>query len=67
MAKRSYSTPWWLEDGTEICSVCHHLYIYETEYRCSECDGGVCSECVDMTSMSCLLCSDTHEHGVGAE
>jgi len=67
MAKRSYSKPWWLEDGTESCSVCHHLYLYETEYRCSECDGAVCPGCVELTLMICLPCSETDEHSVGAD
>jgi len=67
MVKRSFSRPWWLEDGTEICSVCHHLYLYETEYRCSECDGAVCTECVVVASVTCLPCDENYEHRVGAE
>ena len=67
MAKGSHSRPWWLEDGTEICSVCHHLYLYETEYRCSDCDGAVCSECIELTLMSCFPCAGNYEQRVGAD
>jgi hypothetical protein len=67
MAKRADSRPWWLEDGTEICSVCHHLYLYETEYRCSDCDGGVCAECIELTFMTCVPCAGTYEHRMGVE
>jgi hypothetical protein len=61
MARRQLSQPWWLEPGTEICSVCSHLYLFETEYRCIDCDGPVCSACIETTSMVCLPCADHTE------
>jgi hypothetical protein len=56
MAKRQISRPWWLESGSEICSVCSHVYLFETEYRCNDCDGPVCSGCIETTRMVCLPC-----------
>jgi hypothetical protein len=67
MAKRQLLKPWWLGDGTEICSVCHHLYLYETEYRCFDCDGGICLDCVELTRTVCLPCANNNEDSIEIE
>jgi len=36
---------WWQARGTETCSACAHSYHYEMEYRCVDCDRGVCALC----------------------
>lgn len=38
--------PWWLDDGTESCHGCSHLYVYQMEFRCVACDRGICCHCV---------------------
>jgi len=61
MPKSRHLTPWWLSPGTEICPVCHQLYLYETEYRCEDCDGPMCENCVAVSELSvtvCLPCFD---------
>ena len=60
MGKAKTSAPWWLESGTEICSICHQVYIYETEYRCLDCDAGVCPDCVkvETNSIICIPCAN---------
>jgi len=57
MAKLKLFQPWWLEVGTEACSVCDHLYVYETEHRCNECDAPTCSHCIEPSTSVCLPCS----------
>jgi len=47
---------WWLEPGTEICPSCDHFYLYETEYRCSDCDGPMCSDCVPERDTLTVVC-----------
>ena len=59
MPKRQQLKPWWLEQGTEVCPICSHLYPYQTEYRCSDCDGAVCPNCIDLETMTCIPCSDS--------
>ncbi|MCM3902880.1 MAG: hypothetical protein ND866_14335 [Pyrinomonadaceae bacterium] len=54
---------WWLEPGTEICPGCHQLYLYETEYRCTDCDGPMCSDCASgresgVICATCVACAD---------
>jgi hypothetical protein len=57
MAKARFEQPWWLGSGTEICPICHHLYLYETEYRCADCDGPVCSDCVKVRESVTVVCT----------
>ena len=59
VAKRP-ETRWWLEAGTELCSACDQLYLYETEYRCADCDGPRCRDCVQVRQSLtvCLTCFD---------
>ncbi len=63
MAKLRLASPWWLEPGTEICPACHHLYLYETEYRCADCDAPRCPNCVQVERALtlCLECIDFSE------
>ena len=60
---------WWLETGTEICPSCHQLYLYETQYRCEDCDGPTCSDCVQQSeslTMVCPTCVECNESDVEA-
>jgi hypothetical protein len=51
--------PYWLDDGTETCSSCSHVYVYEMECRCAACDRGICCHCVGAaTRRSDVLCSE---------
>ena len=61
MAKRQQVTPWWLEDGTEICSPCGQTYAYQTEYRCAFCDGPICALCVETTVSLEFFCPECRE------
>src|SRR5215813_7512870 len=67
MPKSRDSAPWWLSPGTETCPVCHQLYLYETEYRCEECDGPMCEHCFAVREslvtvcLPCFDCADTEE------
>jgi hypothetical protein len=56
MAKARVVSPWWLETGTELCPACNQLYLYETEYRCSDCDGPLCSDCVQTRESLTVVC-----------
>jgi hypothetical protein len=56
MAKLRLVQAWWLEQGTEICPACNQLYLYETEYRCLDCDGPICSQCVQMKQTLKIVC-----------
>jgi hypothetical protein len=67
MAKRRFLQPWWLEVGTEICPVCHHVYPYETEYRCKKCDGPVCETCLEPTHKVCKSCAKENESSIDIE
>jgi len=67
MANRRFLQPWWLEVGTEICPICHHLYLYETEYRCDHCDGARCSDCDDAAQTNCLSCANGQEDSLEIE
>ncbi len=56
-AKQNGPAPWWwFEGGTETCSVCSHSYAYQTGGYCLDCDGTVCSVCVQETVTMELLC-----------
>ena len=45
---------WWLDDGTESCPECSHTYAYRTEFYCVDCDGPVCSVCVETVTIEAL-------------
>jgi hypothetical protein len=69
MQKSRRELPWWLEVGTEVCPACNHLYLYETEYRCFDCDGPLCPMCVVETTavhISCPGCCDGTERALPA-
>jgi hypothetical protein len=63
MAKRRQVTPWWLEEGTEICSPCGQAYAYQTEFRCAFCDGPICPFCVETMSVE-IACPECYEMDV---
>jgi len=51
--------PWWLDEGTEVCSACKQTYAFHTEVRCVDCDGPMCPFCVQVTvamEVSCPTC-----------
>jgi len=54
--KTKQNTPWWLEEGTEICPACSHAYVIQTEYRCGACDGPLCGFCVEETFETEIIC-----------
>jgi hypothetical protein len=54
--KSNRNRPWWLEGGMEICPACSQSYAYQTEYRCSACDGTVCAMCVEQTIEIEIFC-----------
>jgi hypothetical protein len=48
---------WWLDAGSETCPGCNHTYAYRTEFYCVDCDGPVCSVCVETITIE-SLCPD---------
>ena len=53
--------PWWAAGGTERCPACLHLYAYEVQVRCVDCDGPLCPLCavevrVEVVSRRCPEC-----------
>jgi hypothetical protein len=55
------AAPWWL-GGEEECPHCHHLYAYQVEVRCQECDGPSCPHCVSRhveLGIVCMLCAQS--------
>lgn len=44
-SKSRIPVPWWLQQGDEECPHCGQPYIYELEFRCSDCDGPCCAHC----------------------
>ena len=61
MAKLRELTPWWLDEGTEICSPCGQTYAYQTEFRCAFCDGPLCPMCVELTVATEFACPGCRE------
>jgi hypothetical protein len=58
--------PYWIDSGTERCTACTHVHVYEMEYRCVACDRGICCHCVrinvDTREVMCPECeADTQE------
>ena len=54
-AKKALS--WWKARGTEVCAHCNQTYHYEMEYRCVECDRGVCAVCA-VTERETVYCPE---------
>ena len=48
---------WWQGRGTEVCAHCARSYHYEMEYRCVECDRGVCALCA-VTERETVYCPE---------
>ena len=56
-AKPVTTTPsWWLHEGDEHCAHCGFTYVYELEFRCSECDGPGCPHCKVTHAEGRLVC-----------
>jgi hypothetical protein len=49
-------TPWWLMEGDEECPGCGHLYIYEMEFHCPDCEITTCIHCRRRHSDGRLVC-----------
>ncbi|MGC3982082.1 MAG: hypothetical protein QM808_12545 [Steroidobacteraceae bacterium] len=52
------ATSWWLSDGDEECPHCGSLYVYELEFRCTECDGPGCPHCKLVHAEGHFVCPD---------
>jgi hypothetical protein len=50
------TTPWWLLEGDEECPSCGHLYIYEMEFHCPECEITACIHCRRRHSDGRMVC-----------
>ena len=48
---------WWQGRGTETCAHCSASYHYEMEYRCADCDRGVCAVCA-VTERETVYCPE---------
>ena len=48
---------WWHGRGTEVCAHCSQTYHYEMEYRCTECDRGLCAVCA-VTERESIYCPE---------
>lgn len=59
----SAAAPWWLMDGDEECVSCGHLYIYELEFRCPECEITTCIHCRRRHCDGRLVCVSCSEAG----
>ena len=57
-ARAKKALRWWQGRGTEVCSSCGVSYHYEMEYRCTDCDRGVCAVCAvrERESVLCPEC-----------
>jgi len=49
-------TSWWLDDGDQECPHCGHLYYYEVEFRCTDCDGPGCPHCRVVHEAGHVIC-----------
>jgi hypothetical protein len=58
MAKTKKQAPWWLERGTETCSVCGQTYAPQMESRCADCDAPLCPCCADPDGEGACRCED---------
>ena|SRR5204863_5751132 len=56
VCKSKQNSPWWLDEGTEVCPACSHAYVIQTEYRCVACDGPMCGLCVETIIETEILC-----------
>lgn len=65
-AAASSPAPWWLMEGDEECHGCGHLYIYELEFHCPECETATCIHCRRRHSdgrMVCVSCAEAAGKG----
>ena len=55
------TTSWWLQGGDDECPHCGAVYVYELEFRCTECDGPGCLHCKvvrETGHMICVVCAE---------
>lgn len=52
--------PYWLDGGTEICELCEHPHVLQSQYRCAACDAASCEHCVVVLDTGEVLCHDCH-------
>ena len=48
--------PYWLDGGTETCSLCELPYVLQQEYRCEACDRPVCEHCIVVVATGEVFC-----------
>src|SRR5205807_5972143 len=54
--KTKHKRAWWLEEDAEVCPACVQTYAFQTEYRCTGCDGVVCAMCATQTTEIEIFC-----------
>jgi hypothetical protein len=54
--------PYWLDGGTEICALCEHPHVLQSQFRCAACDRPNCEHCVvvnrDTGEVLCHECAE---------
>jgi hypothetical protein len=50
--------PWWLDEGDHECPHCGRMYVYELEFRCTDCDAAGCAHCKATHAEGHLVCVD---------
>jgi hypothetical protein len=58
MPRRTRELPWWIEGGTQICTICLQRYALETEHRCVNCDVVMCFFCAVREHGREITCGD---------
>ncbi len=55
----------WILNGTEICSACSQLYLYEMECYCGDCDVALCVLCSRRVEPKRFLCASCETDSLG--
>ena len=54
--------PYWLDGGAEICALCEHPHVLQSQLRCAACDRPNCEHCVvvnrDTGEVLCHECAE---------
>ena len=58
MTTKQRLKPYWLEGDEAECPYCGHLYAYEVEVRCIDCDGPACPICAVFVHERRTFCRD---------
>ena len=60
MPRRARELPWWIDGGSQLCSLCLQRYALETEHLCIGCDVPMCFFCAVAEhghEITCIDCS----------